>query len=524
MDWVLSGTPSLDSQLRNDLPTLRERSRKLGQENPYFQGFLGMLKNNVLGAEGIQLKNKAKELDQFVGGKIVPGRPDVLANKLIEDAWWMWGRAKYCTTDGKLTWEEVQSLVLETAGTDGECVVRLIFGADNPFGFSIQLIETDRLDTEKNERLSNGNVIRMGVEKDAMGRAVAYWLLKTNPNDNLEVPGTFNYSDRHVRIPASEIVHPFLMRRIGQTRGFPWPAAIMLNLQMLGGYEEAELVAARTAACKAAVLETTGDVRYEGEQANHKMTAEPGVIEQLPQGLTLKPIDWNHPNSAYGEFIKAALRGMAAGLGVSYPNIANDYESVNFSSGRMSQMQEREHWQYLQKWFACQFCDPIYSAWLPTAILSGAINLPLAKVEKFAQPTWAGRRWSWVDPTKEVSAKIDELNAGITSLTRVAQSMGMDRDELLDEIKEDQEAVESRGIVLPGIWQEPPDEMELAKVKAGAAVAEPEDRSVHVSVHQPELKQPLTVNVPESRGGKKRVEITRDEKGLAQSMQLVDEP
>jgi lambda family phage portal protein len=507
-DWATMGQGTIDSQLRTDLPTMRERSRKLARENPYFQGFLGMLKTNVLGSEGLQLKNKSKEMDTIQGGKVVQGRMDVLANKLIEDAWWEWGRRENCTVDQSLAWEEVQTLMLETAGTDGECVARKIFGADNRFGFALQLIETERLDTEKNERLANGNSIRMGVERDSTGRRIAYWLLKQNPNDNF-AQDVYNSSDRYVRVPANEIIHPYLMRTIGQTRGYPWPAAIMLNLQMLGGYEEAELVAARTAACKMAVLEKQGDYQYQGESdtTGRQMDAAPGVIEELAQGLKLTPLDWNHPNSNYGGFVKAALRGMAVGLGVAYPQLASDYESVNFSSGRMAEGHQRELWKSLQKWLSLSLCDPVFNSWLPTAIVNGAINLPLAKVAKFNQPNWTGRRWQWVDPTKEVDAKIRELNAGFTSLTRIAQELGLDRDELLAEIKSDQDAIESMGVELPELWQETPDPIELEKTKAGfAAEAKPEapeDRSVHVNLTIP----------PDTKTGKRSVVFERDEKG-----------
>ncbi|MBT7026249.1 MAG: phage portal protein [Verrucomicrobia bacterium] len=45
----------------------------------------------------------------------------------------------------------------------------------------------------------------------------------------------------HERIPASEIIHPFITDRIAQTRGTPWMVSAMTRLQMLGAYEEAEL-------------------------------------------------------------------------------------------------------------------------------------------------------------------------------------------------------------------------------------------------------------------------------------------
>ncbi|MBT6104614.1 MAG: phage portal protein [Verrucomicrobia bacterium] len=44
------------------------------------------------------------------------------------------------------------------------------------------------------------------------------------------------YAERE-RIPASEIIHPFITDRIAQTRGTPWMVSAMTRLQMLGAYE-----------------------------------------------------------------------------------------------------------------------------------------------------------------------------------------------------------------------------------------------------------------------------------------------
>ena len=454
-DWS-TGSGSLDTQLRYSLESLRERSRELIQNNPYANKFMSMLKSNVLGAGGLKLKNRAQDPPTFRGGEWVPGLVDEYANRLIEDAWKEWGKRQYCTVDKRLSWAEVQHLSLETCGTDGEALVRLFPGFPNKFGFAVQLVDPDLLDTKRNEVLPNGNEVRMGVELSAQGEPVAYWMHTRNPNDRINPSASREWE----RVPAINIVHPYQMRRITQTRGFPWLASVMLNMQMLGGYEEAELVASRTAASKMAFIKTRGDQQYTGadDGTGPQMEAEPGSIEQLPAGMELDVLDWRHPNTDFGGFVKSMLRSISAGVNVSYNNLANDLEGVNFSSGRMGQMEEREHWRSLQGWFGDVFCAPIFKQWLFSQLMSGNIPLPMSRFEKFNAPQWHGRRWAWVDPQKEVNAIEMELRNNLTSYTRVLAERNIDRDELFAEIAADKAAMEQAGLTAEDIMGAATDE------------------------------------------------------------------
>lgn len=438
-DWVTS-TQSPDSLLREQLPVLRARSRDLAINNDYAQKFLTMVKANVLGQGGMTLKNKAKEMDRR-GNDVL----DDVANRRIEAAWKEWAKPRNCTVSRDRSWQEVQQLILETVAVDGEAFIKLHTGFDNDFGFAIELIESDNCDEQKNEVLDNGNQVRLGVELNNWRQPVAYWLHTSNPNDN-----GFNYGDtRRVRVPASGMLHPFMARRFGQTRGYPWLAISMLPLRMLGGYEEAELIAARISASKMGFLKATGDTQYQGEKnaaGDFSMDVQPGGIERLPEGLEFQSWNPDHPNAGFGDFVKACLRRVAAGLNVSYNTLANDLEGVNFSSGRLGLQDEREFWKLVQSWYASHISNPIFEAWLEPALAGGAISLPSSKFDKFNAATWHGRRWNWVDPTKEVTAKIMELNAGLTSHTRILAELGIDEDELLDEIAAFKQKADAKGL------------------------------------------------------------------------------
>lgn len=464
-DWTVS-TLSADSKTRNDLTKAVARSRNLKEEYEYAQKFVRMVKTNVLGPEGVPLRNKAKDPDRVSGGRLVSGPLDIFANKHIQDAWWEWGKKKNCTVTRKLSWCDAQNVILEACVTDGEHIIRKVKGFNNKFRFAVQLIESDLLDVEMNKDLGGGRKIKMGVQLDQWDAPEGFWLHKSNPNDWFP---SQNFSLRHEFIPASEIIHPFIPRRAGQTRGFPWLSVSGPGLKMAGDYEESEVVASRVAAAKMFFLEQTGDVEYTGPEAEagKYMDVEPGSGEILPKGLTYKPHDPQHPNAAYQAFMKTRLRGIAAGLGVSYNSLANDMESVNFASGKLGLDEERLYWRTLQNWFAEAVCNEVFEAWLEAAILSGAVKLPMSKFDKFNQPDWRFPRWPQVNPQQEMAALETALRLNLTSITRELDKMNLDRDELFQEIAEERAAAETLGITLDDIGK-------AVKEAAGVAEAEAE--------------------------------------------------
>ena len=96
--------------------------------------------------------------------------------------------------------------------------------------------------------------------------------------------------------------------------------------------EEAEITAARVAACKMGFLvkdKADGYVGDMDEAGNTLMEVEAGAIEELPMGTRFESWNPDHPVGNYSAFVKSCLRGIAAGLGVSYNMLANDLEGVN---------------------------------------------------------------------------------------------------------------------------------------------------------------------------------------------------
>ena len=423
---------SANSELRMDLEALRARSRDLANNNDYARKFLQMVETNVVGPDGFILRSLAAKPDRT---------PDQADRNAVEESFAAWSAAGQCDTTGTYAFADMQRLLLRAVARDGEALVRRIKDRRYPFGYRQQILDIDRLDTRYNDDLANGNSISMGVELDGNGLPVAYHLLTRHPGDSLR--GGTAASVKRERVPAADIFHLFRPDRPEQTRGVPWMHTAMTRLNMLGGYEEAALVAARTGAAKMGFFTSPdGDPlpASDGQDDTGEFItdADPGTFGVLPRGYEFQSFNPDYPQANYDVFVKACLRGIASGLGVAYNTLANDLEGVNFSSIRSGTLEERDNWMVIQKWFISAYLIPTFNDWLESALLAGAVlapngfALPASKLYKFKAHTWQGRRWSWVDPLKDIEASLAAIRAGLNSPQQVAAQMGLDLDDIME--------------------------------------------------------------------------------------------
>lgn len=432
--WPIT-SQSADEEIRTSLKNLRARSRELARNNDYARKFLKLCVTNVVGAYGMTMQNKAKDSN---------GKLDTLANTKIEEAWEEWCRKENCDISRELSWVDMQRLFIETVARDGEILVKKI-AADNRFKFSLQLLEADHLDENYNLVLPNGNKIKMGIEFDKWQRRVAYHLLVNHPGDYTYVRA----GNRYERVPAVEIMHVYMKERPSQSRGVPWMHSAMTRLNMLGAYEEAELVAARLGASKMGFYETPTGVEYIGDaidNGNLVKEVEPGIFEQLPAGITFKPFDPQHPVGNFQFFMKTVLRGIASGLLVSYNSLASDLESTSYSSVRAGSLEERDMWRVLQNWMVTNYCDEVFESWLKMALLTQAISLPSAKFEKFNAPKWQVRGWQWIDPLKDVKANIEAIQFGLKTRSMIAAEQGYDIEDIFEQLIHEKELMKKLGL------------------------------------------------------------------------------
>ena len=440
--WV-TPTSSADAELHASLDKLRDRSRALIRDNAYAKRAQAVVVNNVIGS-GIGLQ--AEVVNQR-------GTLQENVNEAIEDAWEEWCCADCCHTGGALHFADIERLLVGQIFEAGEIFVRLHFAA---FGASrvqlgLEVIEAERLCNDREIGDYHGNVVRMGVEVDNFQRPQAYWIKAAHPGD-LKVQ--LDNQQKFVRVPAAEIIHLKRTARWPQTRGEPWMHAVMARLNDLDGYAEAEIVAARASASYMGFIKSPELPSVDSQDAQSQVVMEPGLIQHLAPGEEFEGWAPNRPNPNMDPFCRLMLREIAAGLGVSYESLSRDYSQSNYSSSRLSLIDDRDTWRHLQRWYIRAFREVLHAVWLRQAVAGNAIakldqTSYFVAPQKFAAASFKARGWSWVDPTKEVAAYKEAVMAGFTTVGDViaATGGGVDLEDILEARRRELDMMAERGLV-----------------------------------------------------------------------------
>jgi lambda family phage portal protein len=434
LDWIAQ-TRSADEEVRGDIRMLRARARELGRNNSYVKRYFRLLVTNVIGPMGIKLQAQVWAGDQ----------PDTKTNAAIEAAWNAWASLPV-TVDGRLTLRRFEKLVIKTVACDGEAFVRLWRGFEgNAHGLALQAIDADLIDETFN-RLRRGtqNEIRMGVEIDAIGRPVGYWVWNG--------VGTDLVRERYF-VPAGEMLHLYDPERVNQTRGVTWVHSVMVPAHMLNAYEESEAVAARIGASKMGLFEKradslAGDLASSSKPAT--MEANPGTFEIVPDGYEFKAWEPDHPTAQFPAFIKQMLRKIASGFSVFYNVLANDAEGVSYSTMRSFALVERDDWRSIQQDFIDMWRRPLYSAWLGMALLTGSLTLPSRDPSRYLAVRHRPRGWQWIDPEKEARAAVVSIQNGLGTRTGFLAEKGEDIEDVFAELAREQALAEEYGINVSG--------------------------------------------------------------------------
>lgn len=523
---LASWSASANSDLDGSLPILRARARALAQNNEHGKRFLSLVGSNVVGRNNPQLQVRA----YFQAGPKQEPTLDKAANTAIETHWAKWGETADISGHHK-SLSSFWRMVAKGVARDGEALVRMVRDRNLPYGFALQALDIDRLDENINNRLANGNAVRQGVEIDGAGRAIAYHIRTAHPGENY-ITGTPGVE----RVPAADVIHLFLQERAEQVRGVTFFHAVIIRGSVIHRFEDAAVTAAEIGASKIATLEASVESLTGGEVASGlgdttstgraggipQISTEPGELIDLTNypGVTMNSWDPQYPHENFDSFLKACLRGLAAGLDVAAHNLTGDMTDVNYSSARIAELNERETWMCLQDWFIGGLVMPVYREWLGIALLRGDIRfessgkaLPVERFDKFASASrFMGRRWSWVDPAKEMESNQAGVQLGVTSRTRIAAEQGIDIEDVIDELKAERDLMTAAGLPLdvkPVTAQAapssspapkaPPADANFGKALALllARAAEPlaQAPAPNVTIHQ----APINVTTPEVR-------------------------
>ena len=397
--------------------TITARARWLVRNNGYAANAVDAFANHVVG-DGIKPSSKLA---------------DAAKKEELQKLWLAW--TDEADAEGLTDFFGLQRRAAREVFLAGEVFLRIRMrrpedGLTVPM--QLQMLPSEMLPQDLTRALPGAGSIRQGIEFDGIGRRVAYHLLHRHPGDMTD-PGLVGET---VRVPASEIVHVLDPVEAGQLRGVSRFAPAIVKLFTLDLYDDAELERKKTAAMFAMFI-TSPAPETPQEPAEEDLEVEPGQVVRLDPGEDVSTPATPDSGSTYEPFQYRTLLQIAAALGIPYPYLTGDAARGNFSNTRVALLDFRRRVSAIQHSVIIhQLCRPVWQRWMDLAALSGAVDLPGYERDRrsFQAVSWLPTRWDWVDPMKDASAEILQIEAGLKSRSQAISERGYDSEQVDREI------------------------------------------------------------------------------------------
>ena len=391
--------------------------------------------------------------------------------KAVQDQMeWLW--TEWCSEAhyrSQMTFEDLQLLGLRSLVRAGE-MLHLPVMVERPgcrFALKIQDIRPSRLRTPSDKKYEP--LLHDGVEVTAQGVPTAYWIASPKPTMS-EQP--FELMDLQsadfARIPAKVghrpgIFHIFRAETEEQFRGVSCLAPAVGFFRNLHDSLDYELMAQIMAASIALFIAT--DKQYLPPQASndyttpdgkthHYQEVEPGQIMYGNEGEKPEVIENTRPSPNFMNFCDLVMRITASSLEIPYEVLTKDFSKTTYSSARAALLEAWRVYAIYRSFFTRQYCQPLWRMVMEEAWLRGYLQLPAGAPDFYeAQALWCNTRWigparGYIDPTKEIKANIDAINAGLMSRSEAIAERGGDFDDVTEQLAAERKRYEELGITL----------------------------------------------------------------------------
>lgn len=470
-------TPALrsaDADLLPDMKMLVSRANDLSRNYSLASGAIQIQLDNIIGS-GLRLSAKP---DWRLLGKDAEWASEW--SRDVESKFRNWADNPACFVDAsrRLTFGAMLGLAYRQFLTSGEILATAewIKKVNSKFSTAIQIIDPSRLSNPYD--LMDSDKLRAGVEMNHYGAPVAYQIRNAMESDYMY--GAESYKWKRVRKETpwgrQQVIHIFEQERAGQSRGKSGLATVLAKSKMLERFQDASLESAIINSMYAATIESdfsfsqvaealgsTDDalalsdkiMANKAEFYDDKLSLEGGArVTHILPGENLKFTSSEHPGPNFADFERSTLRHLAAGLNVTYEQLARDYSQTNYSGARAGLMESWKFFMTKRHLIGGRFATDVYSLWLEEAIGNGSVEHPAGEnirhlgEEKsaLARCKWIGPGKGNIDPLKESKADELEMDMGTLTLEDACAQRGKDWEENLEQIAREKQKREDLGL------------------------------------------------------------------------------
>ena len=458
-------------ETQGERDTILGRVRDLDQNNAWINGGLDRRVESVIGGS-IRL---SAQPEITVVGRDYKWRMTWTGDVQSRFKVWAHDIDRRCDARQRLTFGAMAKLAYLGYIRDGECAAELrddYRGLTNPT--NVLLIEPERISHPENLGEAEGPTLRNGIRFDQNGAAIGYYIRSNHPADYVSSSVKYRWDFIPSRGPTgrTKFLHIFSPRLAEQTRGISRLAEAMVPAKMLDRVDRAEVQAALKSAILSFFIKSPGTVTdlenalapddtldanawvhdYLDYRTTSPVKVDGAQITHLLPDEDIVTPDRTSPNSNYPQFAKFVLQKIASSLGISYPQLSQDWAGINYSSARALLNELWRSFLEDRHFFTQQFCTPIYAAWLEMEVANGTVKVPGGPVNFYKNKTaitmaeWIGPGRGSVDPLKEANADNLDTAAGRKSTVECILERGRDPSDVLAEESWLTEERERRGL------------------------------------------------------------------------------
>lgn len=367
--WEFYGG-SAKEDIEDNIDILRQRSRDAYMGIPTASAALKTMRTNVI-AGGLM---PAPQIDaEFLG--LTPEDAEKLQAQIVRE-FALWADTPVCDADRVDNFYKLQQLTFLSYAMNGDAIVLLPTKEQTgqPYSLRVRLVEADRVCSPDGfDRLVPCTVqgydvhcIVQGVETDADGMVIAYWVCDRHPlASNAYTSGGPHWTRVEAYTKTTgrrNVLHVMNRERAGQRRGVPMLAPVLEALKQLGRYTDAEITAAVLSAMFTVFVKQSvaSGARPFGEMLPPDMLIDaqdqssielgPGAILSLNPGEDVQFADPKHPNTGYDAFTNALIRQIGAALEIP-PEVLFKQFTTSYSAARGALNEFWRTCSMLEEWF-----------------------------------------------------------------------------------------------------------------------------------------------------------------------------
>ncbi len=295
----------------------------------------------------------------------------------------------------------------------------------------LQLLPSEQLPMELTRIAPNGNMIRQGIELDAIGRRVAYWFWRRHPHDS----APYAAPNELVRVPAAEILHVFESFEAGQLRGFSRLTAAIVKLFLAAEHDDNEQARHGVTSLYSVFITEPADEDGDDDDDvdGDVIRLSTGAINRLRPGEKIEVAAPADVGANYEAYQYRQGLAIAAALDLPYVVMFGDLVRSNFSNNKGVMVEfGRQVEAHQFSVLVHQALQPIIKRWVEAAQASGAIVLPgYARAPRpYWRPHWIPPKFAWLDRLKDVQADVLEMKEGLTARRFLVAARGYDIEEV----------------------------------------------------------------------------------------------